>query len=143
MSCTNSRIRPIAARALCIGLLTAMTVAAQPTVLLQENFSTLGTHLDYSTWTTPTGAPSYFGRTQLANWTPGGGGQFVVAADGGHLALSTFNPTGLSLYGSQAQSLATFQPTLNSIVEFSTRLQLTSLQPGLVFGIFFYGCPGN
>ena len=143
MSCTDSRIRRTTAHALCLGLLTAMIGAAQPAVLLQENFSTPGTHLDYSKWTTPTGAASYFGRTQLANWTPGGGGQFVVAPDGAHLVLSTFNPTGFSLYGTQAQSLATFQPTANSVVEFSTRLQLTSLQPGLVFGLFLYGGPGN
>jgi hypothetical protein len=54
--------------------------------------------------------------------TPGGVGQFVVAADGARLALNTLVPTAATA------------------IDFTTRLQLTSLQPGLVYGIYLYGC---
>ena len=116
--------------------------AQAATILFQDNFGTPGTHLDYSKWTTLTGSASFLGRTQLADWLPGGGGEFDVEADGAHVALSTFNPTGFSLYGTQGESVMSFQPSGNQTIEFDTTMQLTSLQPGLVFGMYFYGCPG-
>ena len=127
-----------------LGMLAAIAGAAQAStvILLQDDFGTQGTHPDYSKWTTLTGPASFLGRTQLTDWTPGGGGQFVVGANGAQLALNTFNPTGFSLFGTHANSLASFQPTANTTIQFDTRLQLTSLQPGLVYGMYFYGCPG-
>lgn len=117
------------------------------TILFQDDFTTQGTHLDYSKWTTVVGAASFLGRTQLANWLPGGVGQFNVGPGGAELALNTFNPTGSSgappsLYGTQAESLVFFQPAAGSTIEFDTRFELQSLQPGLVYGMYFYGCPG-
>jgi virginiamycin B lyase len=110
-------------------------------VLFVESFSTPGTKLDTTKWTTETGPSSFLGRTQLADWiTPGGVGQFVVSADGGHLALNTFNPTGLSLYGTHAKTLRSFQPGPNGTVTLSARVKLTSLQRGIVYGLYFYGC---
>ena len=123
-------------------LATAAMTAQAATILFQDNFGTIATHLDYAKWTTLTGPPSFLGRTQLADWTPAGSGEFDVAADGAHLALDTFNPTGFSLYGTHGESLPAFQPTANSPIEFDTTLQLTSLQQGLVYGMYFYGCPG-
>lgn len=121
-------------------LLCGATAAAHAGILFQDNFGTPGTHLDYANWTTVTGPASFLGRTQLADWTPGGNGQFVVGANGAQLALNTFNPTGFSLYGTQGMTLQSFQPTVNTAIDFDTTMQLTSLQPGLVFGMYLYGC---
>jgi hypothetical protein len=112
-------------------------------VLLAENFITPGTRLDLAVWTTETGAASYLGRTQLADWiTPGGIGQFIVDSTGAQLSLSTFNPTGLSLYGTHAKTLRTFQPGTTSTIEFTTRLELTSVQAGAVYAMYLYRCTG-
>ena len=132
---------PLSARTLSLAALAAMAMSAHAdTVLFQDDFATLGTHLDYSKWTTVTGPASFLGRTQLADWTASGNGQFIVAPDGAHLALSTFNPTGFSLYGLQAMTLDSFLPADDDTIDFTTRLQLTSLQPGLVYGMYLYGC---
>jgi hypothetical protein len=110
-------------------------------ILFQDDFSTTGTQLNTEEWTTETGPASFLGRTQLADWvTPGGVGQFVVGPTGAQLALNTYNPTGFSLYGTQGETLESFQPTATSTIYFDTRLQLTSLQPGLVYGMYLYGC---
>lgn len=117
--------------------------AARAGIVFQDTFSTPGTALDLGKWTTETGPSSFLGRTQLADWVnPGGGGQFVVGAGGAELALNTFNPTGFSLFGTHSKSLASFQPTAGSYIDFTTQMQLTSIQPGLVFGMYLYGCPG-
>jgi Repeat of unknown function (DUF5648) len=100
--------------------------------LFQDTFSVTGNHLDFGRWTTEIGPSSFLGRTQLADWiTPGGVGKFVVGASGAQLSLGTFNPTGFSLYGTHGKSLASFQPTANTTLSYTARLQLTSLQPGL------------
>ena len=110
-------------------------------VMFTDSFTVPGTKLDTTKWTTERGPGSYLGRTQLADWiTPGGIGQFVVDSAGAQLALNTFNPTGSSMYGTHAKTLASFQPALESTIVLSVRLRLTSLQPGLVYGIYFYGC---
>ena len=114
--------------------------AAYGAILFEDSFAVTGTHLDYSKWTTVTGPASYLGRTQLADWTPSGSGQFVVGPSGAQLTLSTFNPTGFSLYGTNGVTLASFQPTAGTAIEFDTTLRLTSLQPGLVYGMYLYGC---
>lgn len=132
---------PLSSRILSLAALAAMAVGAQAdTILFQDDFAAPATHLDYSKWTTVTGPASFLGRTQLADWTPSGSGQFVVGANGAQLALSTFNPTGFSLYGTQAETLDAFQPTGDDTIDFTTRMQLTSLQPGLVYGMYLYGC---
>lgn len=123
------------------GLWIAITATAHATLLFQDNFGTPGTQLNLASWTTEIGPSSYLGRTQLTNWVSGSG-QFVVGASGAQLALNTFNPTGFSLFGTHGKTLMTFQPTLNSTIEFTTRLLLNSIQPGIVFGAYLYGCPG-
>jgi hypothetical protein len=124
-------------------LVAAFAAAAQGAIVFQDNFSTPGTTLDLNKWTTETGPGSYFGRTQLANWLPGGVGQFVVGAGGAELALNTYNPTGSQFYGTHGKTIYEFQPAANTAIRFTTRLQLTSLQPGIVYGIYLYGCaPG-
>lgn len=124
-----------------LAMLAALALSAHASALLfQDTFGTPGTHLDYSKWTTVTGAASFLGRTQLADWTPSGSGEFVVGANGAELSLSTFNPTGFSLYGTQAETLESFQPAGDESIDFTTTMQLTSLQPGLVYGMYLYGC---
>lgn len=123
---------------------TTVTVSAGTGVLFQDNFATPGTRLDLAKWSTETGCTSFFGRTQLADWvTPGGVGQFVVGANGAELALNTYNPTGSSLYGTHAKTLQSFQPTANTAVTLTARLKLTSLQKGIVYGIYFYAPPAS
>ncbi|MEP7353762.1 MAG: putative Ig domain-containing protein [Acidobacteriota bacterium] len=81
------------------------------------------------------------GRTQLQDWvSSGGAGQFVVGGDGAHLTLNTFNPTGSSFYGTQAKTLGSFQPVGTSTVVLNASLRLTTVTPGLVYGVYFYGC---
>lgn len=110
-------------------------------ILFQDNFSTPGTQLNLAAWTTEVGPPSFLGRTQLADWvTPGGVGKFVVGSGGAQLTLNTFNPTGFSFYGTHGKTLMSFVPRANTTIEFNTRLQLTSLQRGLVYGMYLYGC---
>ncbi len=132
---------PLSPGILGLAALSVMAVSAQAdTILFQDDFASAGTHLDYSKWTTVTGSASFLGRTQLADWTPSGAGQFIVGPNGAQLSLSTFNPTGFSLYGTQGETLDSFQPTGDETIDFTTRLQLTSLQPGLVYGMYLYGC---
>ena len=117
------------------------TVTILGAILFQDNFSVLGTKLNLALWTTEIGIGSFLGRTQLADWvTPGGIGQFVVGATGAQVALHTYNPTGFSLYGTHGKTVATFQPTATSGVSLTQRMQLTSLQRGLVYGIYLYAC---
>jgi hypothetical protein len=127
-----------------VALITAVAVVGHAGTLFQDNFSALGTQLNLAAWTTEIGPSSFLGRTQLADWvTPGGVGHFVVGTDGAHLALNTFNPTdpaGSTFYGTQAETLMSFLPSANTAIVFTTRLQLTSLQPGIVYGMYFYGC---
>lgn len=128
-----------AALAVCAILATARLPGA---VLFQEDFSVPGTTLNTSLWTTEIGPSSFLGRTQLTNWVSGGG-QFVTGASGGQLALQTFNPSGFSLFGTHAKTIQTFQPAVSSTIDLTVRLRVTSLQQGLVFGLYFYGCvPG-
>src|ERR1044071_9119430 len=77
-----------------IALLAVVAAVAEGTALFQDKFSTPGTRLNLSAWTTEVGCTSFLGRTQLADWiTPGGAGQFVVGPSGAQLTLNTFNPT--------------------------------------------------
>src|SRR6266545_5308002 len=93
-------------------LIPVTAIAAHAAVLFQDNFSTPGTRLNLAAWTTEIGSTSFLGRTQLADWvTQGGIGQFVVGASGAQLTLSTFNPTGFSLYGTHGKTLQSFLPT--------------------------------
>ena len=129
-------------------LIAAGTIAAQAAPLFQDNFGVPGTHLDLAAWTTEMGPAAVLGRTQLADWvTPGSPGQFVVGNDGARLALRTFNPMGNAaiplFYGTHAKTIRWFQPTRATTVVLTARLQLTSLQPGIVYGIYFYECPAE
>jgi predicted outer membrane repeat protein len=106
-----------------------------------DGFDVAGTMLDTSVWTTEFGPPSFIGRTQLRDWVNGGNvGPFIVSGGNAQLTLDSFNPTGFSLYGTHAKTLASFQPTSTTDVVLTARLRLTSLQPGVVYGLYFYGC---
>ena len=125
--------------------LSVLAIAAQAGVVFQDTFAVPGSQLDLSKWITEIGPTSFLGRTQLADWvTPGPGGVFVVGASGAELALNTHNPSGDSLFGTHAKTLTAFQPTASSTIALTTRMQLTSLHPGIVFATYFYGCsPGT
>lgn len=106
-----------------------------------DDFGTSGNQLDMSQWTTEFGSPSYLGRTQLRDWVHDSGqGPFVVTGGLSQLRLDTYNPTGFSLYGTHGRTLSTFRPTLSEDIVLTVRMQLTTLQQGLVYGIYFYGC---
>jgi hypothetical protein len=77
------------------------------------------------------------GRTELS-------GQVAVGSGSAQLGVNTYSPDypGTNLLGSQIESVPSFQPTNGSTVTFTTQLQLQSLQPGLVYGMYFYDC-GN
>lgn len=112
--------------------------------LFQETFSLPATQLNTASWTTETGAASFLGRTQLADWVnPGGRGIFLVGAGGAELALNTFNPTGNSLLGTHAKTLQQFQPSATTAIVFTARVQVESVQPGLVYGVYLFGCASN
>lgn len=128
---------------LIVGLLVAWLIV--PAVALGQNFSdefsTPGDRLDRSIWTTEIGNGSFLGRTQLRDWvTEGGVGRFIVANGNAQLALDTFNPTGFSLYGTHAKTRASFQPSPTTDVVLAVRMRLNTLQRGLVYGMYFYGC---
>lgn len=129
-------------------LIAAAGIVSQAAPLFQDKFNVPGTHLDLTAWTTEIGPSSVLGRTQLVDWvTPGRAGQFVVDNDGAHLALHTFNPMASPsnplLYGRHAKTIQWFQPARETTVVYTARLQLTSLQPGIVYGIYLYGCPAE
>ena len=112
--------------------------------LFQDSFSVLGNQLSAASWSTETGPASFLGRTQLANWmNPGGAGTFVVGASGAELALNTFNPTGNSLFGTHGKTTELFQPSATTSIVFTARVQVASVQPGIVYGVYLFGCPGN
>lgn len=108
---------------------------------VSEDFSIPADRLDRSVWTTEIGTGSFLGRTQLRDWvTEGGVGRFVVADGSARLALDTFNPTRFSLYGTHAKTRVSFQPSSTTDVVLAFRMRLSSLQRGLVYGLYFYGC---
>ena len=112
--------------------------------LFRETFSLFAKQLNPAEWTTEVGPASFLGRTQLADWVhPASGGTFIVGADGAELALNTFNPTGNSLFGTHGKTLQLFQPTATTAIVFTARVQVASVQPGLVYGVYLFGCPGN
>lgn len=124
-------------------LVLGTVLTANASVLFYDNFGVSGNRPDTKTWTTEVGASSFLGRTQLADWiSAGASGQFVVGSRGAELTLNTYNPTGNSLYGTHGKTQTAFQPTATSTIDFTTKLQLTSLQPGLVYGLYLFGCPG-
>ena len=112
--------------------------------LFRETFSLFAKQLNPAEWTTEVGPASFLGRTQLADWVhPGAGGTFVVGDAGAELALNTFNPTGSSLFGTHGKTLQLFQPSATTAIVFTARVQVASVQPGLVYGVYLFGCPGN
>jgi hypothetical protein len=128
-------------RWLCVSLLIATQASAQTLV---DEFSISGDRLNRAVWTTEIGNGSFLGRTQLRDWvTEGGVGRFTVVDGAARLVLDTFNPTGFSLYGTHAKTRASFQPTAQTDIVLEARLRLTSLQPGIVYGLYFYGCGVN
>lgn len=126
-----------------ICLLVVWLVFPSPTgaQTFSDEFGTPGDRLDRSVWTTEIGNGSFLGGTQLRDWvTDGGVGRFIVADGTAQLALDTFNPTGFSLYGTHAKTRVSFQPSATTDVVLAVQMRLTSLQPGVVYGVYFYGC---
>ena len=127
-------------------ILAAGLVTAQSTPpMLFDSFNVDGTTLDTTLWTTEMGPSSFLGRTQLRNWVnQSNTGPFVVTGGNAELALDTYNPTagvpGDSFFGTHTKSLGTFVPTASMDYIVSARMRLTTLQRGLVFGLYFYGC---
>lgn len=112
--------------------------------LFQDTFNVPANQLNLATWTTEVGPASFLGRTQLADWVHStSGGTFVVGASGAELALNTFNPTGNSLFGTHGKTLQFFLPTASTSIVYTARVQVASLQPGLVYGVYLFGCPGS
>src|SRR5690348_8328838 len=64
-----------------------LLLSAHPVLEFSDDFS--GATVNAATWSTPTGAASFYGRTQIR--AP----EVPVAVDAGaaHLRLDTFNPT--------------------------------------------------
>jgi hypothetical protein len=124
---------------LSLAILISGAFAAQGETLFSDNFSVQGTQLNTASWTTVPGLT--VGRTQLSDWvTPGAGGQFVVGSGGAELSVDTYNANNTStLLGTQAETLQEFTPDDGSTLSFTTVLQLTSLQPGLVYSMYLYG----
>lgn len=115
--------------------------AALTAELFRDDFDIEGPKLGLDKWTTEIGPSSFLGRTQLQDWvTPSGIGRFDVIGGEAHLALNTFNPTGFSLYGTHGKTRDSFVPSAGVDLELAVRMRLTTLQPGLVFGIYFFGC---
>jgi hypothetical protein len=130
-------------RRLFCGLTLAIALATAPLLAASayDGFDAAGIQLSTSIWTTEFGAPSFLGRTQLRDWVNGSNvGPFTVAGGSAELALETFNPTGLSFYGTHAKTLTSFKPTAATDYVLTARMRLTTIQPGLVFGIYFFGC---
>jgi len=114
---------------------------AEAAVLFEDRFEHPGDHPNLLAWTTEFGDASFLGRTQLADWvTAGGVGRFSVDVEGARLTVTTYNPTGLSFYGTHAKTLTSFSPTATTAIEFTALLRLTSLPPGVVVAMYLYGC---
>lgn len=134
----------------CLFLTLAMSLCvapAQVVTLFEDTFAVPGPRPNIALWTTETGDTSFLPPTQLTNWLPGANGVFNVTGDGARLVLDTFNPTGnpvgTTFQGTHAKTIATFQPAANRAIELTVRMQLTTLQRGLVYGIYFYACPAS
>jgi hypothetical protein len=110
----------------------AITPAADLQVLFVDNFSA---PLDSKVWDYPhfsaINNPSFYGRTQIRQSLPDVSGGSV------HLALDTFNPTGLSLYGSEIITRQTFSPNGGGIA-FEASARLVTATSGIVGSVFGY-----
>jgi hypothetical protein len=109
-----------------------------------DGFDVSGSKLDTSKWTSECAVASYIPRTQLRDWLKDPAdstfGPFVVSGGYAQLALDTYNPTGFSFYGTNGKTLMTFQPTPVTDYVLSIRMKLGSIQGGIVYGVYFYGC---
>jgi hypothetical protein len=75
------------------------------------------------------------GRTELSS-------QVSVGTGGAQLGVNTYSTDypGTNFLGSQIESVPSFQPTNGSTITFTTQLQLQSVEPGLVYGMYLYDC---
>ncbi|MEJ7608065.1 MAG: hypothetical protein WKF37_17805 [Bryobacteraceae bacterium] len=103
----------IALRALLPGLFLCGYVHAD-SVLLLDNFSVPGPALDLTRWTTEMGMSSFLGRTQSTDWVRQRPGGVASGPNGAQLALH-LQPDGIFLLGTQAKSIASFQPQASEI----------------------------
>lgn len=107
----------------------AITPRIETEVLLHDDFE--GSPANDELWNYPVGDASYYGRTQIRPFLPD-------VSDGIlHLRLDTYNPTGLSFYGSEIISDQEF--AIGTGIAFEARGRLVSpLESGLVGGIFAF-----
>ena len=101
---------------------------AHADTIFRDDFN--GTSVNASTWTYPTGNPSYYGSTQIRAYFP------PVSNGLLHLQLDSYNPTGYSFFGSEIITQNPF--TLGTGVIFETSARMTTPVTGLVGGAFLY-----
>lgn len=105
-------------------------------VVLFDDFN--APSLNTGIWFQPTGPGSFLGRTQMR--PP----NVPIEVSGGtaKLVVDTFNPTGLSFYGSEIRTVQVF-PLLNGLI-FETRSRWVDGAPGgLVGSLFSFATNGN
>lgn len=122
---------------------TAKTRSRSSATLLFDDFSGMATSADrwhIPTWTSPTDG-TYLGRTQyrVAQSSP------LPPVSSGNVAISvqSYNPTGLSFYGTDLISNASFSSKESLVVRVRARIA-PPVPPGVVGGIFLYALkPGS
>lgn len=116
-----------------LAIVLAVAPAAGAGVLLYDAFTAPA--LDAGMWHQPTGCGTWFGRTQIR--PPA----FPLESAGGalRLPLESFNPSGLSFWGSEIVSNAEFAPPEGGVLSVSARVRLASpTLPGFDASLFLY-----
>jgi len=106
------------------------------TLIFSEDFSG---PLSTAKWKPNIGAGSFYGNTQQRPTLP------VVVNGHAVLQLDTFNPTGLSYYGSEMISVPTFDVNTQGPLIFQATLKYEQAQKGIIGGFFTLGlgAPGT
>lgn len=102
----------------------------QKTLIFSEDFSG---PLSSAKWQPNTGPGSFYGDTQQRPTLP------AVVNGHGVLQLDTYNPTGLSYYGSEMISVPTFDVNTQGPLIFQATLQYEQAQKGIIGGFFTLG----
>lgn len=106
------------------------------TLIFSEDFSG---PLSSAKWKANVGAGSFLGNTQQRTTLP------VVVNGHAVLQLDTYNPTGLSYYGSEMISVPTFDVNTQGPLIFQATLKYEQAQKGIIGGFFTLGqgAPGT
>lgn len=126
---------PVRRAALTLPFLAAALGApgAAAELLLRDDFA--GSWLDATRWRQPQGCGTYYGRTQIR--PP----DFPLTSVGGalQLPLATFNPSGLSFWGSEIVSKAELSPPEGGGLSVAARVRIVApASPGLDAALFLY-----